>query len=247
MPVAAFDFIREANLQGNVLNHYGFGGYLHHRGIKTFIDGRGELYRRRLHQAIRRDRERAERPVHSRQTLDEFHIDWTLLQKDLAANKILARLPNWKRVYSDERRHHLRPPALGPTCGAAIQVQECRSGAEASQLGVEAGAGIELAALLADLPADHGAALADFGGSITLAVIRPVSAGRKSSGSCDGERAGTVERAPHELRPDTALPVGVVGMRHVAGERIAGLRPGGAQHAQPVADRALARRRRCTG
>ena len=29
-PVAAFDFIREANLQGNVLNHYGFGGYLNH-------------------------------------------------------------------------------------------------------------------------------------------------------------------------------------------------------------------------
>ena len=58
MPVAAFDFIREANLQGNVLNHYGFGGYLINSGIKTFIDGRGELYRRRLHQALRRDRQR---------------------------------------------------------------------------------------------------------------------------------------------------------------------------------------------
>ena len=32
------------NLQGNVLNHYGFGGYLISVGIKTFIDGRGELY-----------------------------------------------------------------------------------------------------------------------------------------------------------------------------------------------------------
>ena len=35
-------------------------------------------------------------------TLDEFRIDWTLLQKDQAANKILAHLPNWKRVYSDD-------------------------------------------------------------------------------------------------------------------------------------------------
>jgi len=44
MPVAAFEFIREAKLQGNVLNHYGFGGFLISVGIKTFIDGRAELY-----------------------------------------------------------------------------------------------------------------------------------------------------------------------------------------------------------
>ena len=101
MPVAAFDFIREANLQGNVLNHYGFGGYLIHSGIKTFIDGRGELYGGDF---IKRYVEivngREARPLE--ETLDEFHIDWTLLQKDLAANKILALLPNWKRVYSDD-------------------------------------------------------------------------------------------------------------------------------------------------
>ena len=101
MPVAAFDFIREANLQGNVLNHYGFGGYLINSGIKTFIDGRGELFGGDF---IKRYVEivngREARPLE--ETLDEFHIDWTLLQKDLAANKILALLPNWKRVYGDD-------------------------------------------------------------------------------------------------------------------------------------------------
>ena len=100
MPVAAFDFIREANLQGNVLNHYGFGGYLISSGIKTFIDGRGELFGGDF---IKRYVEivngREGRPLE--ETLDEFHIDWTLLQKDQAANKILALLPNWKRVYGD--------------------------------------------------------------------------------------------------------------------------------------------------
>ena len=100
-PVAAFDFIREANLQGNVLNHYGFGGYLINSGIKTFIDGRGELFGGDF---IKRYVEivngREARPLE--ETLDEFHIDWTLLQKDLAANKILALLPNWKRVYGDD-------------------------------------------------------------------------------------------------------------------------------------------------
>ena len=101
MPVAAFDFIREAKLQGNVLNHYGFGGYLISVGIKTFIDGRAELYggdfvKRYVNIVELRDK----RPLE--ETLDEFRIDWTLLQKDQAANKILAHLPNWKRVYSDD-------------------------------------------------------------------------------------------------------------------------------------------------
>ena len=100
MPTAALDFIREANLPGNVLNHYGFGGVLISNGVKTFIDGRGELFGGDF---IKRYVEivngREGRPLE--ETLDEFRIDWTLLQKDQAANKILAHLPNWKRVYSD--------------------------------------------------------------------------------------------------------------------------------------------------
>jgi hypothetical protein len=100
MPTAALDFIREANLPGNVLNHYGFGGVLISNGVKTFIDGRGELFGGDF---IKRYVEivngRESRPLE--ETLDEFHIEWTFLQKDQAANKILAHLPNWKRVYSD--------------------------------------------------------------------------------------------------------------------------------------------------
>ena len=101
MPVAALDFIRGANLQGNVLNHYGFGGFLIHAGIKTFIDGRGELYGgdfiKRYVDIVNL---RAKQPLE--ETLDEFHIEWTLLQKSQAANELLAHLPNWKRVYGDD-------------------------------------------------------------------------------------------------------------------------------------------------
>jgi hypothetical protein len=101
MPAAALDFIREANLQGNVLNHYGFGGFLIKSGIKTFIDGRGELYggdfiKRYVAIVNLKD----QRPLE--ETLDEFHIDWTLLQKSQPANAVLAHLPNWKRVYGDD-------------------------------------------------------------------------------------------------------------------------------------------------
>ncbi len=100
-PAAALDFIREANLQGNVLNHYGFGGFLIKAGIKTFIDGRGELYGGDF---IKRyvDIVNARGPRPLEETLDEFRIDWTLLQKNQPANNILVHLPNWKRVYSDD-------------------------------------------------------------------------------------------------------------------------------------------------
>ena len=100
MPVAAVDFIREATLQGNVLNHYGFGGYLISVGIKTFIDGRpahgGDFVKRYVNIVELRDK----RPLE--ETLDEFNIDWTLLLKDQSANKVLDHLPNWKRVYADD-------------------------------------------------------------------------------------------------------------------------------------------------
>ncbi len=101
MPVAALDFIREANLQGNVLNHYGFGGFLINAGVKTFIDGRGELYGGDfIKRYVDIVNARGTRPLE--ETLDEFRIDWTLLQKNQAANNVLAHLPNWKRVYGDD-------------------------------------------------------------------------------------------------------------------------------------------------
>lgn len=101
LPAGALNFIRQANLQGNVLNHYGFGGFLIHAGIKTFIDGRGELYggdfiKRYVNIVNLKD----DKPLE--ETLDEYRIDWTLLLKDQPANKVLALLPNWKRAYSDD-------------------------------------------------------------------------------------------------------------------------------------------------
>src|SRR5437899_10260370 len=107
--------------------------------------------------------------------------------------------------------------------------------AEPALLGIERRARIELAALRADPPADDGAAFADF--------RRLDHLGRHAPGHrrpeiavilcCIG--AGTVERAPYELRPNAAAFVGVVGMRPVAGERGAGLRSRRAEHAQAIA------------
>ena len=101
MPSAAVAFARDAGLEGRVFNHYGYGGYLISVGIPTFIDGRGELYGGDF---IKRQVEavalRGEEPLEA--VLDRWAIDWTLLPNDQAANQLLARLPGWRRVYSDE-------------------------------------------------------------------------------------------------------------------------------------------------
>lgn len=100
-PAAAVAFAREAGLAGRVFNHYGYGGYLISAGIPTFIDGRGELYggefiKRYVHAVNLRDEE----PFDA--LLDRWAIDWTLLSKDLPANRLLARLPGWRQAYSDD-------------------------------------------------------------------------------------------------------------------------------------------------
>ena len=100
-PAAAFDYIREANLHGPVFNHYGFGGFLIHAGIPTFIDGRGELYGGEFIKhyveaiSLRGD-------TSLEQMLDQYKIEWTFLLKDQAANRLLARLPGWKHAYTDD-------------------------------------------------------------------------------------------------------------------------------------------------
>ena len=101
MPSAAVAFARDAGLTGRVFNHYGYGGYLISAGVPTFIDGRGELYGgdfiKRYVQAVSLHGEEPFDVV-----LDRWAIDWTLLPKDQAANQLLARLPGWRRAYSDE-------------------------------------------------------------------------------------------------------------------------------------------------
>ena len=101
-PSAAIAFARDAGLTGKrVFNHYGFGGYLISAGIPTFVDGRGELYGGDF---IKRQVEavalRGEEPLEA--LLDRHAVDWTLLMPDQAANQLLARLPGWRRAYSDE-------------------------------------------------------------------------------------------------------------------------------------------------
>ncbi len=103
MPQAALDYARSNGLlKGRVFNSWNYGGPLIHAGIPTFIDGRGELYggdfiRLYSHLTGMRGAESLEK------TLDDYRIDWTLLDKDWPANKLLAELPGWRQAYSDDQ------------------------------------------------------------------------------------------------------------------------------------------------
>jgi len=86
---------------GPVLNDYGFGGYLIHAGIPPFIDGRGELYGRKLILRHSRGLALEDLPDFLR-LLDEYKIQATLLMPSTPAVALLDRLPEWERVYADD-------------------------------------------------------------------------------------------------------------------------------------------------
>jgi len=86
---------------GPILNEYDFGGYLDFVGLAPFIDGRGELYggayMLRHHRALS-----LENLPDFLRLLDEYRIGATLLAPSTPAVALLDRLPDWKRVYTDD-------------------------------------------------------------------------------------------------------------------------------------------------
>jgi hypothetical protein len=86
---------------GPVLNDYGFGGYLIFAGVPTFIDGRSELYGGPFIERYNRDISLVDLDDLFK-LLDQYKIEATLLEPTTPAVALLDRLPDWRRVYSDE-------------------------------------------------------------------------------------------------------------------------------------------------
>jgi hypothetical protein len=86
---------------GPVLNDYGFGGYLIFAGIPTFIDGRSELYGGAFIERYNRGLSLVDLDDFLK-LLGQYRIAATLLEPGTPAVALLDRLPDWKRVYSDD-------------------------------------------------------------------------------------------------------------------------------------------------
>lgn len=100
-PQAAVDYVVQQGINGPVLNDFDFGGYLIHRGIKTFIDGRtlpfGKKFSVDYFDAMN---------IGNLPKLDEmadtYKVTWTLLRPNTPMAYYFQHSPNWKMVYSDD-------------------------------------------------------------------------------------------------------------------------------------------------
>jgi hypothetical protein len=69
-------------------------------GAPTFIDGRAEFFgAARLTAYVHALKSAG--PKELAQYLDENRIDWTLLEPERPAVKMLHQMPGWRRVYAD--------------------------------------------------------------------------------------------------------------------------------------------------
>jgi hypothetical protein len=99
-PRAAVDLLERRHAQ-RIFSTAPIGSYLIFRNLKTFIDGRAELYGEQFvldyFDAI--EGKNAETLL---RLLDTYQIDATLLNGSTPAARIMDHVPGWKRLYSDD-------------------------------------------------------------------------------------------------------------------------------------------------
>lgn len=117
-PAAAVDVLKQRQAQ-RIFSTAPFGGYLLSRDIKTFIDGRAELYGEQFVLDYFDAVEAKDVDLLLR-LLETYKIDATLLNPTLPATKLLDHLPGWKRLYADDIAViHVRDERPGTASSAA--------------------------------------------------------------------------------------------------------------------------------
>jgi hypothetical protein len=100
-PAVALAAVPEDVRREPVLNTYDFGGYLIAHGVRPFIDGRTDLYGDAFMK--RYDKIMSADPSAVVSALKDYHIGWTILRRDSAVAAFIARLPDWRTLYSDKQ------------------------------------------------------------------------------------------------------------------------------------------------
>lgn len=100
-PAQALQAAKDARLEGNVFNEYGFGGFLVFHGIPVFVDGRADLYGNAF---LKKYAEATDgcTPEKLAHLLDEYRIGWTLLQAGSPAARQMENLPGWLQIHADK-------------------------------------------------------------------------------------------------------------------------------------------------
>ena len=113
-PTQAIAAVQAAGISGPVLNSYGFGGYLIYAEIPPFIDGRADMYRTDFIKAYVEALSLQETDG-LKKLLNQYKIEWTLLEPGMPAVTLLDHLPDWHRLYADKTTVvHVNRPAPHP-------------------------------------------------------------------------------------------------------------------------------------
>ncbi len=98
-PVSALAHVPEALASRPVFNSYDLGGYLIFKGVKTFIDGRtdmyGDAFNARYDAISRPDKAAFDKAV------GQYGIAWTFLSPSSPLVSVLEASPEWRRLYAD--------------------------------------------------------------------------------------------------------------------------------------------------
>jgi hypothetical protein len=99
-PVSAVDYLEESGLdQHRGYNSYNWGGYLIWRGIPVFVDGRADVYGDEFLHFYRQTFDLTSR---WREPLNEYEVDYVLMESNHSLFSLLAASDEWKQAYSDE-------------------------------------------------------------------------------------------------------------------------------------------------
>ena len=97
-PRAALEFMQQQHLEGRIFNQYGWGGFMEWNapGLKTFIDGRGEIRK-----GTTADYAKAFLVQSPFEILDKYGIQYVLLAPTQPLSYVLQHSPAWRPVYTD--------------------------------------------------------------------------------------------------------------------------------------------------
>jgi hypothetical protein len=99
-PTAAVDYIENSDLKSmHGYNNYNWGGYLIWREIPVFVDGRADVYGDDF---LHRYRRTYDVGSDWQQPLDEFEVDYVLMDSSHPLSTLLAESRAWTEVYNDQ-------------------------------------------------------------------------------------------------------------------------------------------------
>lgn len=117
-PARALEAMRAQGIVNGVFNDYNWGGYMiwNARDIKTFIDGRADLF---VYRGVFDDYLKIMRLQGWEDLLNRYGVRAVLLQPDAFLSQVLNRDPCWKRVYDDNLAAVYRRELGAPGCALA--------------------------------------------------------------------------------------------------------------------------------